>query len=38
MVSPMTNDQCTRGMVLVFNDKLINKRMIEVIFHLDIVG
>ena len=37
MVSPMNNIQeiC---MVLVFNDKLINKRMIEVIFHLDIVG
>ena len=37
MVSPMTNEQeiC---MVLVFNDKLINKRMIVVIFHLDIVG
>ena len=37
MVTPLTNVQeiC---MVLVFNDKLINKRMIEVIFHLDIVG
>ena len=37
MVYPLTTVQ-EMCMVLVFNDKLINKRIIVVIFHLDIVG